>query len=82
MKIDEVPIASIIEKPKSAVRIAIKNIPPPTPKSPDENPTSRPIIQVEVVLNGIFASSLSLLILIILLTVINNNKQPKIITRY
>ena len=27
MKIEEVPIASIIEKPKSAVRMAIKNIP-------------------------------------------------------
>ena len=66
MNIEEVPIASIIENPRSAVRIAIKNIPPPTPKSPDENPTPRPIIPIVNQLNGILASSLSLLIFTIL----------------
>ena len=35
--------------------MAIKNIPPPTPKSPDENPTKSPIIAVVIKLNGIFA---------------------------
>ena len=77
---DDVPIASIIEKPKSEVRIAIRNIPPPTPKSPDEKPTIKPIMHVEARLNGIFASSRSLLMLTILLIVMNNNKQPKIIS--
>lgn len=78
---DDVPIASIIENPKSAVRIAIKNIPPPTPKRPEENPTKRPIIPAVTKLNGILASSLSLLILTILFTVMNNNKRPNIISK-
>ena len=78
---DDVPIASIKENPRSAVKIAIRNIPPPTPKSPDENPTNKPMIAVETKLNGILASSLSLLMLIILFTAINNNNRPKIISR-
>ena len=77
---DEVPIASIIENPKSDVKMAIKNIPPPTPRSPDENPTKRPIIPAVTILNGILASSLSLLMLTILLTVMNSNRIPKIIS--
>ena len=63
IKTEDVPMASINENPKSAVRMAIKNIPPPTPKRPDEKPTKRPIIAEEARLNGIFASSLSLLML-------------------
>ena len=43
IKIEDVPIASIIENPNSEVKIAIKNIPPPTPKRPDANPTKRPM---------------------------------------
>ena len=78
---EDVPIASIIEKPKSDVSIAIKNIPPPTPKSPDENPTRIPMIPAVIRLKGILASSLSLLMLTILLTVMNNNKRPNIISR-
>lgn len=80
MKIDDVPIASIIEKPRKAVNMAIKNIPPPTPKSPDENPTNRPIMPAVNKLNGILASSLSLLMLIILLTAINSSKHPNMIS--
>lgn len=80
MNIEEVPIASIIENPRSTVRIAIRNTPPPTPKRPDENPTTTPIIPEVIKLNGILASSLSLLILIILFTVINSNRRPKIIS--
>ncbi len=80
MKIDDVPIASIIENPRSAVNMAIKNTPPPTPKSPDENPTRKPIIPAVIRLNGILASSLSLLMLIILLSVMNNNRRPNIIS--
>ena len=81
MNIEEVPIASIIENPSSAVRIAIRNIPPPTPNNPDENPTKSPIIAVDIKLNGIFASSLSLLMLIMLFTAMNNNKHPKMISK-
>lgn len=81
MKIDDVPMASIIENPKSVVRIAIRNIPPPTPNRPDENPTINPIIPEVSRLNGILASSLSLFMLTILLTVMNSNKRPKIISR-
>ena len=40
----EQDLLSINENPKSEVKIAIKNMPPPTPKSPDENPTTKPII--------------------------------------
>ena len=43
MNIEEVPIASIIENPRSAVRIAIRNTPPPMPKSPDAKPAQIPI---------------------------------------
>lgn len=81
MKIEDVPIASIIENPKSVVRIAIRNIPPPTPKSPDENPTNKPMIPAVSKLNVILASSLSLLMFMILLTVINSNRHPKIISK-
>ena len=81
MKIDDVPIASIIEKPKSAVRMAIKNIPPPTPKRPEEKPTKRPMIPDVIILNGILASSRSLLMLTILLTVMNSNRRPNIISK-
>ena len=81
MKIEEVPIASIIEKPKSEVNIAIRNIPPPTPKSPDENPTKRPMIPAVIKLNGILASSLSLLMLMILLIAINKSRHPNIISK-
>lgn len=80
MKMEDVPIASIIEKPNREVKIAIKNIPPPTPKSPDENPTERPMIPAVNKLNGILASSLSLLMLMILLTVINKSRHPKMIS--
>ena len=75
MKIEEVPIASIIEKPKRAVRIAIKNTPPPTPNNPDEKPTNNPIIPVVIKLNGILASSRSLLMLRTLFTVTNRNEE-------
>ena len=78
MKIEDVPIASIIENPKSAVNMAIRNIPPPTPKRPDENPTKRPMIPHVPRLNGILASSLSLLMLMTLLTVMNKSRHPKI----
>ena len=80
MKMDDVPIASIIENPKRVVKIAIKNIPPPTPKSPDENPTANPMMAIESKLKGIFESCLSLLRLSRLLIDINSNKQPKIIS--
>ena len=78
---DEVPIASIKENPKSAVKIAIKNIPPPTPKSPDENPTKKPMIPVDIRLNGIFASSLSLFISTIFFMATNKSKHPNIISK-
>ena len=55
------------------------NTPPPTPNNPDANPTNKPIMQVDMRLNGILASTLSLLKLIKLLTATNNNKQPNII---
>ena len=78
---EEVPIASISENPNRAVKIAIRKIPPPTPKSPDENPTKRPMMAVVTILNGIFASSRSLLIFTILLTVMKSSKHPKIISK-
>ena len=78
IKIDEVPIASINENPKSAVNIAIKNTPPPTPRSPDENPTTKPTMEIVIKLNGIFASSLSLFMLTILFTVMKRSKHPNI----
>lgn len=81
IKIEDVPIASIIENPNSEVKIAIKNIPPPTPKRPDENPTRRPMAAVEIKLNGILASSRSLLMFTILLTVMKSSKHPKIISK-
>lgn len=81
MKIDEVPIASIIEKPSSEVKIAIRNIPPPTPNNPEEKPTNNPMIPEFIKLNEILAFSLSLLMLMILFTATNSNKHPKIISR-
>ena len=81
MKIEDVPIASIIENPKRVVKIAIKKIPPPTPNRPDENPTSKPIIAIVNKLYGILVSSLSLLIFIMLFTAINNNKHPNMISK-
>ena len=80
IKIEDVPIASIIENPKSAVKMTIKNMPPPMPKRPDENPTNKPMIPADIKLKGILASSLSLLMLMILLTVTNRSKHPKIIS--
>ena len=81
MNTEDVPIASIIEKPISAVRMAIKNIPPPTPKRPDENPTKRPIIAVDTQLNDILASSLSLLMSVKFLIAMKSNKHPNIISK-
>ena len=78
---EEVPIASINENPKSNVRIAIKNTPPPMPKRPDAKPTKRPMIAVVNQLNGILAFSLYLLILRILFAAINKSKHPKIISK-
>lgn len=80
MNIEEVPIASSMEKPKRDVKIAMRNTPPPTPKSPDENPTSKPIIPMEIKLNGILASSFSLLRFKKLLTAMKSNKHPKMIS--
>lgn len=81
MKMEDVPMASIIEKPKSPVKMAIMKMPPPTPSRPDEKPTRRPIIPVEIRLKGILASSRSLLMFMMLLIVTNNNRQPNIISR-
>ena len=48
IKIEDVPIASIIENPKSEVKMTIKNMPPPMPKRPDENPTNKPMIPADI----------------------------------
>jgi len=81
MNIEDVPIDSINENPSSVVKIAIRNIPPPTPKSPDENPTKIPIIPIEIILKGIFASCLSLFMSMMFLIAMNNSKHPNIISR-
>ena len=80
INIEDVDIALIIEKPSNVVRIAIRKIPPPIPKRPDENPTLNPIIPQVNMLNGIFAVSFSVLRLVILLIVTNSNKKPNIIS--
>lgn len=77
---EEVPIASIKEKPRSEVNIAIKNTPPPIPKSPDEKPTKRPMIPLVSKLKEILASSRSLFMSIMFLTTTNSSKQPNIIS--
>ena len=81
MNIEDVPIASINEKPKSAVKITIRNTPPPMPKRPDANPTKIPMTAQEIRLNGIFASSLSLFKSTIFLIATNNSKHPNIISK-
>ena len=43
MNTDDIPIARIIENPKSIVKITIKNMPPPMPSNPEKNPTKRPV---------------------------------------
>ena len=43
IKTEDMPIALINENPKSIVRIRIRNMPPPIPSRPDENPTETPV---------------------------------------
>ena len=77
---DEVPIALIIENPKSIVKITIKNIPPPIPSSPEKNPTNNPVIIIVIMLKSNLASFSFLSLESIFLIAINNSKSPKIIS--
>ena len=81
MNTEEVPIARIIENPKSVVKITIKNIPPPIPSKPEENPTKRPVKAMEIKLKSNYASFSFLSSDKIFLIAMNNNKSPKIISR-
>lgn len=62
IKIEEIPIASIMLYPKRTVKANITNNPPPIPKSPDIIPMDIPIQAVFINENFNFASFSSLFI--------------------
>ena len=81
MNTDDIPIARIIENPKSIVKITIKNMPPPMPSNPEKNPTKRPVNIIAKKLKSNLASFSFLSLESKFLIAINKSKHPKIISK-
>ena len=80
MNTEEVPMARIIENPKSIVNMTIKNIPPPIPRRPEKNPTNKPVNIIVIKLKSNLASFSFFSLESMFLIAMNNNKSPKIIS--
>lgn len=66
MKIEDIPIDLLIEKPKK-LSAGIINIPLPIPRNPEENPTRRPKKIIIILENSLLVSLILILSLLLFL---------------